>query len=343
MRRLQVLRGIGALVGLIILLLFLDGVLASNARGQGQCPGHTIRWIGQFSSPQDFKGEPGFGEKLLNWILGEDRQTLVHPISVFSQDSTHFWVLDQGSYSPLFVNKENGEGRFLELEDGGSFPSLVGICGKEQEGILFTDSRKNKIYEYKFYTKYPHVFNRSVELERPTGIAFDEEMKRIWVVETGAHRVSILNEDGDLVKRIGTRGTGPGEFNFPTFISINGSGLVYIVDAMNFRIQVFNNNGKYLSSFGEPGDASGYFASCKGIATDTHGNIYVVDGLFHTVQIFDREGRFLYNFGKQGHGKGEFWLPSGIFVDRDDRIYVADSYNARVQIFQLVHEGADEK
>ncbi len=339
-RNIRIFRKVSVLGALFVLLLALDAI-TSNA--QGHCPGHSVRWIGQFSSPQDFKKEPGLGEKLLNWILGEERQTLIHPISVFAQDSMHFWVLDQGSYYPLYVDKENGEGRFIKPEDGGSFPSLVGICGKNQESILFTDSRQNKVYEYKFYSKYPTVLNRTVELDQPTGIAFDAETKHVWVVETGAHRVSILNENGELVKRIGTRGTGPGEFNFPTFIWINGSGLVYIVDAMNFRIQIFDTDGKYLSSFGEPGDATGYFASSKGIATDSHGNIYVVDGLFHTVQIFDRKGQFLYNFGTQGRGEGEFWLPSGIYIDRYDRIYIADSYNARVQIFQLVHEGPDEK
>jgi len=84
--------------------------------------------------------------------------------------------------------------------------------------------------------------------------------------ETGAHRISVLNRKGEIIKRTGSRGNGPGEFNFPTFIWIDKLGNAYVVDSMNFRIQIFNKNGEFVSAFGEIGDATGYFARPKGIA-----------------------------------------------------------------------------
>ncbi len=68
-------------------------------------------------------------------------------------------------------------------------------------------------------------------LDQPTGIAWSESTQEIWVVETHAHRVAILNSEGELIRRLGRRGSGPGEFNYPTFIWIDSFGNIYIVDS----------------------------------------------------------------------------------------------------------------
>jgi DNA-binding beta-propeller fold protein YncE len=214
--------------------------------------------------------------------------------------------------------------------------SLVGICYGPNSSILFTDSHARTIYSLTAEKKNLRILNDTLKLEQPTGIAYSMVNKEIWVVETKAHRIAVLNEKGELLRRLGKRGNGPGEFNYPTHIWIDKKGLIYITDAMNFRIQVLNAGGEVVSIFGEAGDASGYLASPKGIATDSFGNIYVVDALFHVVQVFDIKGKLLYKFGNQGHGNGEFWMPSGIYIDNQDNIYVADSYNSRVQVFQLI-------
>ncbi|MCX6268382.1 MAG: 6-bladed beta-propeller, partial [Bacteroidetes bacterium] len=212
------------------------------------------------------------------------------------------------------------------------FSSLVGMCSNTFSEILFTDSFRKKVYRISPGKKKLQVLNDSLKLDQPTGIAYSELRGEIWVVETNAHRIAVLNGRGEIIKHIGSRGTKAGEFNYPTHIWIDKSGLVYVVDAMNFRIQVFNDSGEVVSVFGEPGDASGYFARPKGIATDSHGNIYLVDALFHVVQVFNIQGKFLYTLGRQGHGEGEFWMPSGIFIDKDNFVYIADSYNSRIQV-----------
>jgi hypothetical protein len=131
---------------------------------------------------------------------------------------------------------------------------------------------------------------------------------------------------------IGKRGSGPGEFNFPTAVTLS-AGRVYVVDSMNFRIQAFSPDGKFINTFGQLGNQSGTLNRPKGIAADTDGNLYIVDALFETVQIFDPAGRLLYYFGSTGTSPGQFRLPSGISIDERNRIYVADSQNRRVQVF----------
>ena len=220
--------------------------------------------------------------------------------------------------------------------EGGTFPSMVGICRTPGGDLLFTDSRLNRVV--RLSEEGLQFFGDTVVLDQPTGIACSPKNGDIWVVETGAHRISRFSPEGKLAGSIGARGSGEGLFNYPTFIWIDGEGRIYVVDSMNYRIQILDEEGRYASSFGEAGDATGYMARPKGVATDSRGHIYVADALFHVVQIFDRQGRFLDTFGSQGQGEGEFWMPAGLYIDDRDRIYVADSYNARIQIFQLEND-----
>jgi DNA-binding beta-propeller fold protein YncE len=297
--------------------------------------GFTIRWISQFPA-EGGSEKRTVGERLGKLLFGERSLTLVKPFGVVAVDPQDFWILDQGAGT--IVRVANGKGKLNRSLDhsGKGFPSLVGFCFGEDGELYYTDSRLNCVGRV---SEDAAIFNTdSMLLMQPTGIAFSGATGQIWVVETAAHRIAIFDRDGTLVRRIGTRGSGPGTYNFPTFIWIDREGKVYIVDSMNFRIQILDQRGEFLACFGENGDASGQLARPKGVATDSHGNIYVADALFHVVQIFDPEGKFLYSFGGQGQGEGEFWMPAGIYIDSEDHIFVADSYNSRVQVFKLVKQ-----
>lgn len=315
-----------------IFLLAFAALLLGPAPCMAQVDEYQIKWIAQFPD-KDSKKNQGLGDKISRVVFGKKPQAVVKPINVVAEDPDHFWILDQGA------------GNVFELEDGvgqplkamrkadKEFPSMVSMCEGPKGVLLFTDSRLNQVW--KIDRGELSVFADSVKLNQPTGIAYNKNRDEIWVVETGAHRVSLFNSEGEWIRSIGKRGAGPGSFNFPTFIWIDAAGRIYVVDSMNFRVQIFDNNGQFISTFGESGDATGDMARPKGVAVDSRGHIYVADALFHVVQIFDREGRYLFSFGGQGHDEGEFWMPLGIYIDGKDFIYVADSYNARVQVFQV--------
>ena len=313
----------------------LKGQLNSNSPNYSEP--HSIRWVGEFPS-KDAKQNSGFKEKVAGIILGNKKAEITKPFSVLGIDPNNFWILDQGSGTIIVNSNGRSEIPAALRKENMPYPSLAGICSFIDNQILFTDSRLNQIFILSKDGKKLNKLNDSLKLDQPTGIAWSEVNNEIWVVETAAHRIAVLNPKGEIIRRIGNRGGGPGEFNYPTFIWIDSSGNVYIVDSMNFRLQVFNKKGEFMSYFGEIGDASGYFARPKGVATDSHGHIYVADALYHVIQIYDKEGNFLHYFGSQGHGKEQFWMPGGIFIDENDYIYVADTYNSRIQVFQLINE-----
>ena len=295
-----------------------------------------VEWVEEFPTSKKNK-RIQFSERLKNLVFGNE-QLLIKPISVVVDKTGSLIVTDQGLNTIIKLTNQNSRKQHRIKKGQQSFSSLVGICMFNEKGILFSDSYLNKVFFLSEKEQQSEVLNKSVELLQPTGIVYSTITKEIWVVETAGHRISILNEQGELIRTLGRRGNNPGEFNYPTFIWIDKFGIIYVVDSLNFRVQIFDKTGEVIGVFGEPGDGSGNFARPKGIAVDSHGNIYVADALFHTIQIFDKSGNYLYNFGSHGRNKGQFWMPTGIFIDENDNIYVADSYNARIQKFRLVEK-----
>ncbi len=321
----------------ILVLVLVNWHVSANAPQQTSEKNDTIiQWVGEFPAKDGNKKKSNFSKKVVELVVGKNEQIdLKRPVSVLAFNPDSFIVFDQETGIPFFIIDKQPKLIKCFKKKNLFFPSLVGSCFFKNNEILFTDSKLNKIFYFSENKKGVKVLNNSLKLEQPTGIAYLPSKDEIWVVETAAHRISILNSHGELIKHIGHRGTGNGEFNYPTSIWIDDEGTCYIVDAMNFRVQIFDKEGQFLSSFGKQGNASGYFARPKGIATDKHHNIYVTDALFHTVQIFDKKGKFLYNFGEQGRQRGQFWMPSGIYIDKNDYIYIADTYNYRVQMFKI--------
>lgn len=232
-----------------------------------------IQWVKEFPVHKNDKKSIGLFKSVGNFFFGKPIVSITKPISVLANNPDTLWILDQGDEK--IINVTNGVSKipsFIAKSDY-VFTSLLGASFISEKEFIFTDSRLNKIFNVNIKDGTINVLNDPLELNQPTGIAYSSISNQIWVVETASHQISILNREGELVKKIGKRGAGFGEFNFPTFIWIDKLGSVYVVDAMNFRIQIFDLDGKFKTSFGNSGDGSGSFASPKGIATDTFGNI----------------------------------------------------------------------
>lgn len=71
----------------------------------------------------------------------------------------------------------------------------------------------------------------------PRGIAIDAE-KRLYVVNALAHQVDIYDLDGTLLTTFGSQGVGPGQFNFPNDVAVDGS-KIFITDRSNDQVQVW--------------------------------------------------------------------------------------------------------
>lgn len=140
---------------------------------------------------------------------------------------------------------------------------------------------------------------------------------------------------GQVIKKIGHKGTRSGNFRNPGGVASNENGEIAVTDYFNNRVEVFNERGKFLFKFGRKGNAEGHFVGPTGIAYTRNNKLVVMDSRNYRVQIFDNAGQYLLSFGKRGSNEGEFGLAEGIFVDDDNNILVTDTENNRVQIFLM--------
>lgn len=188
-------------------------------------------------------------------------------------------------------------------------------------------------------------------LQRPVAAAWNDATGDLWVVDATAHALVSFADDGAVLRRAGTRGAGPGQFNYPAGIAVRSASIarsrddrtpdavaaaVLVADAMNFRVVRLGADGEPLGWFGRKGDAAGCFSLPRDVAFDRDGHIYALDNQFENVQVFDAAGRLLMAWGEEGRGPGQFYLPSGITIDDRNRIWIADTYNRRVQVFRFI-------
>ena len=173
---------------------------------------------------------------------------------------------------------------------------------------------------------------------RPRGVAIDTG-GNILVANAGNNHIQQFSSTGKNLRTVGTRGSGPLQFQFPSGITVHPhTGKVYVTDSHNHRIQVLNSDLTYSSRFSRKGSNNGEFDSPYDIATDREGNVYVADWGNHRIQVFTADGMYLRQFGKEGEGEGELRQPVGIAIDSGNVVYVSESGNHRISIFSPAGE-----
>jgi DNA-binding beta-propeller fold protein YncE len=288
-----------------------------------------IKFLYAFRDTEDLDFPVSVFARLKRLIVGERDHGMIRPYSL-AVDGDMVAVVDPGARALYFFDLNRRKYRKIIKAGDDFFLSPVGVAiGRDK--IYLSDSSLGKVFALDH--KGRHLFTIE-DAARPTGLAFEKETSRLYVSDTLGFRICAYDPHGKRLFSFGKRGTGEGEFNYPTHLFLKGDTLL-VNDTMNFRVQAFDLQGNHLFSFGKHGDGSGEMAQPKGVGIDSEGHVYVADALSDRVQIFDTQGRFLLAFGRPGSGAGEFWLPAGLFIAQD-RIYVADSYNRRVQVFQFL-------
>ena len=165
----------------------------------------------------------------------------------------------------------------------------------------------------------------------PHGIAYSPVNHRVYVADTGNHRVQWFEPNGTFVGAWGGHGLLPGLFVAPNDLAIDGDGNVYV--ASDDRIQKFTADGQYLDGWGGHGTGEGQFQYAMDVAVDVLGAVYATDWMNYRVQKFTADGVFVAQWGSAGAGPGQFGGVITVASGPDGRVYVADAANGRVQVF----------
>jgi hypothetical protein len=143
------------------------------------------------------------------------------------------------------------------------------------------------------------AFGRAMDVELgPTG--------RIYVADDLSWNVLVFDRSGRLLRRVGRRGQGPGEFERPWYLAVDRYDSLFVWDGALARISVFGPDFRFARSFAAPGRwvVSGFTARMDGT---------LLVGAFAgggggSIHVLARDGRLLRSAGPRADAAG---IPAG--------------------------------
>jgi len=120
---------------------------------------------------------------------------------------------------------------------------------------------------------------------------------------------------------------------YPTDITIDNSGYIYVTDKKNASVYKFTKDSKIVENWISNFRVEDKVIYPHGIDVDKSGNIYVCDTSNHRIVKFTKEGKFISNWGTYGKDAGQLDSPTGMAVDKYRNIYVCDTNNHRIVKF----------
>lgn len=186
--------------------------------------------------------------------------------------------------------------------------------------------------DYDFDSVLPKPEEGSTDFFGPRAVAADD-MGRVWVSDTGNHRLLIYGSDGKFVKSVGQKGKGNLEFDEPFGIAFDGQGNAYVADRLNTRIQVISPDFAFVRAFKVDGweavqiNQEPYLALDRGKAI-----LYVSDPTKNRVLSYSLDGKkkAVYTSGFEGAAAVPFNLPTGLAMGEGGNVWVSNGGDARI-------------
>jgi hypothetical protein len=169
-------------------------------------------------------------------------------------------------------------------------------------------------------------------LSTPAGVSLDAS-GNVYVADVDLGKVfefASAVADGQLIRTIGTFGTGFSQLNQPVGVAVDTeSGGVFVGDTHNNRVQIYSGAGVWQESTGSAGAGDGQLSLPHGLAVVPNGDVYVTDYGNNRIEEFTKFGSFVRTFGNPGLS-----APTAVALNSaHSMLYVADQNNSRIAVF----------
>jgi hypothetical protein len=233
------------------------------------------------------------------WGQDNYAASFAHSVRVDKYDNV--WMVDEGS------------GMIVKFDPTGLVKMVL---GRKTEAIDFLERFLER--GEKDTDRYP--VGNAGSFNRETDVTWDSQ-DNIYVSDGyGNSRFAKMKKDGTWVGAVGTRGSGPDQFNTPHGIASDAKDNIYVADRGNNRVQVYNTDMKFQKSITGMGAP---WSVCVSPGPKQQ-FLYSGDGSSGKIYKYDLNGKLLgWAQTSLGHGQSSCLIHE-IHCESDTVIYKGD-------------------
>ena len=202
-----------------------------------------------------------------------------------------------------------------------------GLAVSKDGIIAVSDWDSDQVKKYSLQGKLLSVIGNKKgcnngQLNRPRGLVFSFSSNKMYVVDSNNHRIQVF-EDDKFAFTFGSKGSNPGQFQWPGRIAIDTNNRVLVSDLAGNHISLFSHTGSFISRI-----------TCDSpCAITVSPDGYIIIGCDDKITIWNLTHQLIHQFGKNGSQLGEFSGINGTAMNSTGTIYVVEGNNKRLQIF----------
>ena len=204
-----------------------------------------------------------------------------------------------------------------------------GVAVSKDNIIAISDSSSDQVKKYSLQGELlsiigTNIGNNNGQFNVPRGLVFSSN-KMLYVVDRWNHRVQVFQQDDKFAFKFGSKGSNPGQFQFPVRIAIDTDNRVLVSDHNGNHISLFSHTGSFISRI-----------TCDkpyAITVSPDGHIIAGYGDWYTIGVWSPTHELIKQFGKKGSQQGEFYGINGIAINYSTgSVYVVEYDNKRLQV-----------
>ena len=228
-----------------------------------------------------------------------------------------------------------------EGEEPGQFRLPGGIAASPDSTIYVADTGNHRLQRLSAAGASPSTFGLQGEAEGQFELPGDVAITpadlgatpKVFVADTGNHRVQRFDRNGAFEMAFGNRGPVEGAFRGPGGIAVSSAGEVWVADTDNNRLQAFDLDGRFLRAAGGEGAGLGKLSSPHGLEVEG-ARVYVADTGNARISVYDAaSGSAIGSFGEPAAGVAGLAEPRDLSFGAGGRIFVADARARRVLVY----------